>query len=80
MVRELELHVNRRQLPVRYRSDDERRLVETGSGILAEVRFKKLANGVFRKEILRRMREVRASIPRAMSLVVVKGEGSRIDI
>lgn len=80
MVRELELHINRRKLPLRYKSEDERRLVETQSGIIAEVRFKKLANGVFRKEILRRLREVRAPLPRARSLVVVRGEGGRVDI
>lgn len=77
MVRELELHVNRRLLPVRYRSDDERRLVETGGGIIAEVRFRKLPNGTVRREILRRLSEVKAPIPRSRSLVLVKKEEGR---
>ncbi len=77
MVRELELHVNRRLLPVRYRYDDERRLIETGGGVIAEVRFRKLPNGTVRREILRRLSEVKAPIPRSRSLVLVSREEGR---
>lgn len=72
MVRELELHVNRRSLPVRYRTGDERRLIETESGIIAEVRFRTLFDGRVRKEILRRLFEVKAPLPRSRSLVLVQ--------
>lgn len=77
MERELELHVNRHQLPVRYRSDDERHLVETQNGFVAEVRFRKLKDGRIRREILRRLQIVKAPLPRSRSLVLVKREEGR---
>lgn len=77
MVRELELHVNRRMLPLRYRADDERHLVETQNGFVAEVRFRKLADGSIRREILRRLLVVKAPLPRSRSLVLVKREEGR---
>lgn len=77
MIRELELHVNRRQLPVRYRTDDERHLVKTQNGFVAEVRFRKLDDGRIRREILRRLLVVKAPLPRSRSLVLVKKEEGR---
>ncbi|MBX9765225.1 hypothetical protein K2X83_01130 [Patescibacteria group bacterium] len=73
MEREFELHVNRRILPVRYRADDERRIIETKDGTIAEVRFRKLPDGRIIKQILRCLREERAPLPRARSLVVIQG-------